>query len=103
MTKTERSYFDRWKKSEITELHQIYSTYSKNKERAFEYCKEMCYRLQGFRFRIISHNTDIFTVGFAYGTSDNLRLRVMTPYHDYDFKCGIYNVFEEIFFKNERK
>ena len=59
-----------WLNSEIQgyKLSDVYGKYSKNKEDAFEKCKNYCKEKNGKNLCIISHNFNYFTVKF---TTDN--------------------------------
>ena len=68
-----------------TELWRVYGRYSYNKERAFERCWNLCCRLDGEKFAIISHNGFIFTVGFYFTDEETgvLKFFYITPTYDY--------------------
>ena len=85
MTKKERGFYERWWQSKCNSLNQIYHHYSDAKAMAFEWCMEDCARVNGFRFRIIGHNSNVFSVGYAYESNGKTFLRVQTPYKQYDF------------------
>ena len=62
-----------------TELYQIYSSYSTAKAKALEYCKALCNEENGYNFRIISHNSQTFSV--AWETEQGTRIE--TAYNSY--------------------
>ena len=55
--------------AEYSELWQVYGQYSRAKERAMLYCKELMAIYKGKDLRILSWNTFTFSVGF-YGEYD---------------------------------
>lgn len=65
--------------SEDMYLHQVYGRYSQSKAIAWNHCWNECLRDGGMHFRILSHNTFGFTVGWIapYG------YRIETPSNTY--------------------
>lgn len=71
------------KTAKYNELWQVYGTYSRAKEKAMLYCKELKHLHYGYDLRILSWNTCIFTVGF-YGKYDGKdAFFYITPSNDY--------------------
>ena len=66
MTKNLRGYYSRYLMSTDTELSDVYGRYSTNKWKAYQWCKNKMYELNGWGFKIISHTCQAFTVGFLY-------------------------------------
>lgn len=66
MTKRNQSIVDRYNRSDEYELYQAYGSISSAKMKAWEYCKELCYKKTGTGLKIISHNSFQFTAGFTY-------------------------------------
>lgn len=60
------SKFNDWYYSSAKELYQVYGSYSQAKENAMNYCKEMMKKYEGYDLRIISHNSNVFSVGFIF-------------------------------------
>ena len=54
------------KKNVCRNLNDVYHNASSAKLRAYEYCIHLCSELDGYDFRILSHNSMTFTVGFRY-------------------------------------
>ena len=50
------------------ELWQVYGRFSQEKANALENCKRRCAELNGYGFKIVSHNSCVFTVGFETAT-----------------------------------
>ena len=73
-----------WKKSTDTELRDVYGRHSNAKEEAFNYCKELCHRLNGQNLKIVSHNHTIFTAGFQFTDRETGVIKYMhiTPTSD---------------------
>ena len=66
MNKRQQEIYKRYCESPYVTLREVYGTYSKRKEYAYECCTER-FRLQnGHRFRIISWNSNMFTIGYMY-------------------------------------
>ena len=87
-----KAHFLDWAQSDLDSLDCCYNSYSGAKFRAWQYCKDLCYRLGGRGLRVITYNTNIFTCGFEYNdkTTDKLMFMYITPNYD----CAI--PFEEI-------
>lgn len=56
--------FEDWKKATATELWHVYGRFSQAKVNAMEYCKSLMEKHNGYGLRIVSHNLNVFTVGF---------------------------------------
>ncbi len=67
------------------ELYDVYGSFSYNKARAMEYCKNLQYERNGYGGKICSFNTFMFTYGFKYEGDDGEHLVYITPSYDYDF------------------
>lgn len=77
-------YARRLTNSRDTRLEDVYHDYSVEIDRAYKYCTRFCDALDGYNFRILSHNTFAFTVGFLFEVPDGkTALAVMTPNHNY--------------------
>lgn len=50
--------------NEGTELSDVYDNYSANKGRAIRECRDWCNEANGDNFRIISHNSNVFSVAW---------------------------------------
>ena len=53
-------------------LDDVYSSYSSAKAAAYRYCRNLCDKENGYSFRIISHNFNVFSV--AWNTDAGLRI-----------------------------
>lgn len=66
MNKRQRLIYQRYCESPYVTLREVYGTYSYAKELAYEYCTKRFTQQNGKRFRIISHNSMMFTIGYTY-------------------------------------
>lgn len=57
--------YDRWERSSDCELYHVYGSFSQDKAKAWEYCKELEAKFTGTGLRIISHNGWKFSAGFT--------------------------------------
>ena len=48
------------------DLYDVYASFSREKARAFDYCKDLCRRYGGFCLKIVGANSQTFSVGFEY-------------------------------------
>ena len=81
MNKRILNIINRYEKSEITELEQIYKNPSKDKQLYFNAVKASFIRFNGLRLRIISYNNYTFTMGYIYLAKNGEKyLMYYTPY-----------------------
>ena len=66
MTQRERYMVENYFNSNKTELSQCYRKYSPNKRQAYGYCRHLMSEDNGFRFRIISHNSFNFICAYLF-------------------------------------
>lgn len=91
MTKKQEQLFDSYyrarRSGEKTELYQVYGRYSKAKQEALNYCKQLQARFNGYHGTIVSANSFIFTYAFLYWDADRKVecLCFITPSNDYKF------------------
>lgn len=74
-----RTAYEIYKLSYDVTLSDVYASYSVYKERAYRECINMMFTLNGYNFRIITHNTNIFTCGFVYEFCGIKRFMYITP------------------------
>lgn len=67
-----QSFLNSYKNSTDRILSDVYKTNSCAKNRAFDYCKDLCNKEDGSNFKIISRNTFAFTA--AWSTNNGLRV-----------------------------
>ena len=68
-TKQMRQNYALLQRTSATSLRDVYNSWSYNKEKAYNYCRELYSKYNGENFRILSANTFAFSVGFI-GTID---------------------------------
>lgn len=70
MTNTEKrqalAHYESYKRSSAITLRDVYGSWSKAKENAYEYCRNLMAEKNGHGFRIISANGWMFTAGFMF-------------------------------------
>lgn len=66
MTKSQTSIYNRYLNSSDYELRHVYGSWSWAKENAMEHCKNEMFKKGGHNLKIVSHNVNVFTVGFVY-------------------------------------
>ena len=74
-------------------LADVYNRYSRAKENAFEYCRELCNKYNGWGLCISSHNSQCFTVMFNFEHPENGRTMVAKITRDYNhaYYCQLEN------------
>ena len=60
------SHYEDYKRSTATSLRDVYGSYSRAKEDAWDYCKELMYKFSGYGLRVISSSRYMFTAGFMF-------------------------------------
>ena len=65
-TKKAQDLIERFYNSEIDTLEDCYGTFSAAKRNAYYVCCQKCVEMDGWRFRIISFNSQTFTCGWLY-------------------------------------
>lgn len=61
-----RRAYDNYKRSYNYDLWDVYTTFSRAKRDAWEYCENLCYKYNGHGLKVIGANTMQFTAGFEY-------------------------------------
>lgn len=79
------------RKSIGTRLSDVYGSYSKAKEEAYEYCCELCRSVEGEGFGIVGANCMTFSVMFRFKNPDNGRMMVAHITRDYNHAYYIDN------------
>lgn len=77
--------YNRYIWSDDTQLRDVYGRYSDKKARAYEYCRNLMLKYNGYNFYIISYNTFMFTCGFMFHdpATDELMFAYITPTYNY--------------------
>lgn len=87
MTARERtalSRYEDYKRSNATDLSDVYGRYSTAKARAWNYCKDLMRQHEGWGLRIITHNGFMFTAGFEFTDPETGVLMFMYITKTYD-------------------
>lgn len=71
MNKKYNGVYNSYLKSRMYALHQLYKSYSYHKAQAFDYCVDLCNKLNGYNLKIIGGNSMSFSVGFMF-KKDNI-------------------------------
>ena len=68
-------------------LYDVYRNPSAAKMQAFNRCREKCMEMGGYNFCILSHNSQIFTVGWITEDENGAHtLHVETAYNSYEME-----------------
>lgn len=95
MNKRQAQFYDSYVNSTASHLDHVYKSYSVKKRVAFQKCVDKRqddlyqYGCVG-SLRIISHNSDFFSVAWTVETKEALFLHVITPSNDYFFGVACY-------------
>ena len=65
-TKQAQRFIDQYQSTANCTLWDCYTTFSRAKQNAFEYCEQRAYSLNGYGRKIISYNTSFFTYAFMF-------------------------------------
>lgn len=90
MTKDERiakAHYSTYLKSTDETLMDVYKSCSRWKFIAFNRCRALMEAVGGWELRIISHNSQSFTVGFMFEEDGKTKFAYITK--DYDRFCEI--------------
>lgn len=92
MTKNEKiakaHYLD-YLRSNSYNLWDVYGTYSRNKAMAFLNCRQKMLALDGWGLKILSHNSQAFTVGFEFADKETGVVRFAYITKDYVRYCDV--------------
>jgi len=82
--KVARANYRNYKMSDMNDLWKAYGNASNKKYRAWDYCKELCYKFNGHGLKVINKNTFIFTAGFEFEDEKTgvCKFMYITPSYD---------------------
>lgn len=80
------------KMSNLYTLRDCYNNYSYAKERAYQYCRDLCDKYNGYDFSIIGYNCMNFSVGFYYKNENDNTIRFVYITKNYDRECIVDNL-----------
>lgn len=78
MTKRDRQIVEAYKDSTKWNLWFAYKSFSKAKDRAWDYCEYLCKEMNGKDLKVISANTSFFTAGFLFYEDGQEKLMYIT-------------------------
>lgn len=81
-TQTLRDAYHRYTKSHTYTLEQAYTNHSRAKQYAWDYCRELEHKYNGYNLKIIGFNSQTFSVGFIGKIGDKDAFFYIT--RDYD-------------------
>ena len=89
--KVARANIRRWSESNYTDLNSAYGRYSKAKQNAWEYCKDLCDKKHGEGLKVISRNGWRFTAGFVFPhpKTGELMFMYISPSYDQEVSLAI--------------
>ena len=66
-------------------LNDIFNSYSQSKQNAYEDCRKLKYKMNGFDFAVFNPCTSTFTAGFKYyDENKKLHIVIITKCNNYD-------------------
>ena len=73
-----------YERATATSLDEVYGRYSAKKKEAFEYCRNLMMKYNGWGLKILSYNTFMFTAGFEFTDEETGAINIMyiTPSKD---------------------
>lgn len=74
--------YDAYQRSTSYELYDVYGRCSSAKMKAWDYCKELMYKFNGYGLKIISHNGYQFTAGFMFEEDGKTMFMYISKSHD---------------------
>lgn len=63
-------------------LRDAYGRYSRAKEEAWDYCKELMHKFDGYGLKVIGHNCHTFSAGFMFEWDNITMFMYITPTRD---------------------
>ena len=76
------SHYEDYRKSTDYSLRDVYGSYSRAKEEAWDYCKELMYKFAGYGLKVISHSRYLFTAGFMFEEDGKQMFMYISPSRD---------------------
>lgn len=76
------NHYDAYKRSSAYSLRDVYGTYSRAKDDAWEYCKELMYKFNGYGLKVISFSRYMFTAGFMFEEDGKTMFMYISPSRD---------------------
>lgn len=76
------SHYEDYKKSHAYSLRDVYGSFSKAKESAWEYCERLMDMFDGHGLKVIASNGYMFTAGFMFEEDGKQMFMYITPTRD---------------------
>ena len=83
------SYEYAMRKGAKSELWEVYNHFSRNKQNALDYCKELQYRFNGYSGTIVGASSHFFSYAFKYFDADINKECLCYCTHANDYKFPI--------------
>lgn len=80
--RTALKHYDAYQRSFNYELYDVYGRCSSAKMKAWDYCKELMYKFNGYGLKIISANGYQFTAGFMFEEDGKTMFMYISKTHD---------------------
>jgi len=80
-TKIVRNAYASYRMSDKVRLHEVYGSWSDEKEKAWNECYKECEENNGKNFRIISYGTWFFSCGYVFECEGKEYFRYHTAYN----------------------
>lgn len=88
MTKRMEKAYTSYKMSDKLNLYHAYTSFSKAKADAWEYCKELCEKKNGRGLKVIGANSSFFSAGFTFDEDGYHKFMYITHGGDYEAVIG---------------
>ena len=85
--KIAQAHINAYDNSTINYLWECYDHYSQYKINAYNRCLDLMNSLNGWGLRILSYNSNVFTVGFLFNDPETGVIRFAYITRDYDRFC----------------
>lgn len=69
--------YSTWKKSNLDSIFSAYKNPSYAKQRAWDYCKALCYEKNGHNLKVVNHGVQLFSAGFEYPDAETGEIKFM--------------------------
>ena len=82
--RTAKTNYQYYKRSDMRSLDDAYTSASNAKHKAWRYCIELCYKMNGHDLKVINKNTFVFTAGFEFVDDESgvCKFMYITPNYD---------------------
>ena len=81
-----KAIYERYRKSDNYCLWHVYERFSREKEKAWEYCEELLKKKDGHGLKVIGANTCFFSAGFEFEENGKNKFMYITHANDYEWE-----------------